>query len=302
MSLIAEIQDALLREGSPIGPILLKTRFVAHRLGVVELEDWVKHELDGYGSDVPVPDYRLMPVSYTGLFVSYTTRAVLPIAPYYIEKFAGENWNERPMRQSIGEVDDLLNQGEQTNNGYSISPGNLQLLLNHKVYPDHELLRVDGSIGRQSIVRIQNAVRSKLLDLTLQLEKSIPAVREITVGGAAAYLNPSQREEVKQVVNQYVYGGTAIASSGEGSSVTLISVQGDVNALRTALVSAGLTTESAGELAQIVSEEQPQDAEQPFGARAKVWLGTFASKAADAGLAIGQEIAKDAIMRYYGLK
>ncbi|MGA8158874.1 MAG: hypothetical protein WB822_22240, partial [Rhodoplanes sp.] len=62
MSLLREIQSSLL-EGREIGPILLKLRFLASRLGSVVLEEWVKHESEGYPNDVEVPSYRKIGVS-----------------------------------------------------------------------------------------------------------------------------------------------------------------------------------------------------------------------------------------------
>lgn len=67
MSLLREIQSSLL-EGREIGPILLKLRFLASRLGSVVLEEWVKHESEGYPNDVEVPSYRKIGVSYKGTF------------------------------------------------------------------------------------------------------------------------------------------------------------------------------------------------------------------------------------------
>jgi hypothetical protein len=67
MSLLREIQTALM-EAQPIGPILLKLRFLASRLGSNVLEEWVKHESEGYPPEVILPSYRKAPVSYVGSF------------------------------------------------------------------------------------------------------------------------------------------------------------------------------------------------------------------------------------------
>lgn len=68
MSLLREIQASLMERGQDTGPILLKLRFLASRLGSDVLEEWVKHESEGYPKDTEVPDYRKMKVSYTGDF------------------------------------------------------------------------------------------------------------------------------------------------------------------------------------------------------------------------------------------
>ncbi|WP_392664742.1 hypothetical protein [Amaricoccus sp. B4] len=58
MSLLREIQQSLMQEKSPIGPVLLKLRFLASRLGSDVLEEWIKYESEGYPSSSEVPDYR----------------------------------------------------------------------------------------------------------------------------------------------------------------------------------------------------------------------------------------------------
>jgi len=68
MSLLQEIQAAVIQEDTEIGPILLKLRLLASRLGSAPLEEWVKHESEGYPGDSPLPDYRIIHVSYTGTF------------------------------------------------------------------------------------------------------------------------------------------------------------------------------------------------------------------------------------------
>lgn len=110
MALLDDIQAAVLEEGADLGPILLKVRLLAARLGSQPLADWVKHESEGYPPDSPLPDYRIIPVSYTGSFSGPFGSGIrnAPIPPYLIEKFAGEKWTRYKMRQSIAAVDDLL--------------------------------------------------------------------------------------------------------------------------------------------------------------------------------------------------
>jgi hypothetical protein len=47
MSLLHDIQSAVLEEGADLGPILLKLRLLAALLGSQPLADWVRHESEG---------------------------------------------------------------------------------------------------------------------------------------------------------------------------------------------------------------------------------------------------------------
>ena len=58
MSLLHDIQTAVLQDDSDLGPILLKLRLLAARLGSQPFAEWVKHESEGYPSDADLPDYQ----------------------------------------------------------------------------------------------------------------------------------------------------------------------------------------------------------------------------------------------------
>jgi hypothetical protein len=47
MSLLQEIQESVIQEGTEIGPVLLKLRLLAARLGSAELGEWVEYESEG---------------------------------------------------------------------------------------------------------------------------------------------------------------------------------------------------------------------------------------------------------------
>jgi len=48
MSLLQQIQESVVNEKAGLGSILLKLRLLASRLGSDLLEEWVKHETEGY--------------------------------------------------------------------------------------------------------------------------------------------------------------------------------------------------------------------------------------------------------------
>ncbi|MFA6471472.1 MAG: hypothetical protein WCU00_05460, partial [Candidatus Latescibacterota bacterium] len=153
MSLLQDIQAAVLKEGSDLGPILLKVRLLATRLGSQPLANWVKHESEGYPSDVAVPDYRIIPVTYTATFSGPFGSGIrnAPIAPYLIEKFAGKSWNNYEIRQSIAAVDDLLTSSFPKGGSLSINAANLILLLQGKVYNGYACNDVTGTLSHASL-------------------------------------------------------------------------------------------------------------------------------------------------------
>lgn len=306
MSLLHEIQAAVIQEGTEIGPILLKLRLLASRLGSVPLEEWVKHESEGYPDGAPLPDYRIIHVSYTGTFNGPFGSGIknAPIPSYLVEKFAGKKWTHDEMRQSIAGIDELI-KGSEKSGMLQIDAANLILLLQKKIYPDYACNAVTGTVTRAQMVALQHAVRTRVLELTIGLEKSIPAAVSIVLAGSTSAVQVNS-EKVTQITNQVIYGNvTAIASSGAGATFNLAIQQGDQNSLVEALVKSGIPETDAAEFGRLVASEKPDSEVEPFGSKARTWLGENLKKAASGtwkmGVSVATEVLKQAALKYYGL-
>jgi hypothetical protein len=280
---------------------------LAARLGSQPLADWVKHESEGYPSDSPLPDYRILPVSYTGTFSGPFGSGIrnAPIPPYLIEKFAGENWIRHEMRQSIAAVDDLLATAKD-GGSFNINAANLILLLQGKVYEGYACNSITGTVSRAALAEIRHAVRSRLLELTIALEKSVPEATTIVIGKKDA--GSTQNSAVAtQISQQIIYGNvTTISATGDGAYINVAIGKGDAKALVDNLARAGISESDAKELAEIVATEKPESKEEPFGAKAKAWLLKNLKKAANGtwkvGVSVATDVIKEAVLKYYGLK
>lgn len=240
-------------DGGEIGPILLKLRFLASRLGSNVLEDWVKHESEGYPNGVDVPEYRKVGVSYAGNFSGPFGSGIqnAPIPPYLIEKFAGKRWTNYEMRQSAAAIDDLVGRGKGGGT-LLMSAGNLMLLLQGKVYEDYACNSVVGTISEAALAELQNAVRTRVLELTIEIEKSIPAAAEIALGPPASAPAIKDSDTVTQITQQTIYGDyTSISNTGADANIQVNIAKGDKAALVRALADAGITNADADEFAKI---------------------------------------------------
>lgn len=308
MSLLRKIQQTLLEPGQEIGPVLLKLRLLAARVGSDALGEWVKHESEGYPPGVDLPAYRYIGVSYiadfSGPFNSGIKNA--PIPNHLIERYAGKHWVEYAVRQSIAGIDVLVNQDKEEGS-LQIEASNLILLLQGNVYEGYACNGVRGRISRASLVEIQHAVRNRILELTIEMENSVPGIGEISSGGASPIGKERSGQEVTNITNQIIHGHyTSINNSGAGSNISAQISVGDQRQVQTAMEAAGIPAEDAAEFASILASEQPENEEQPFGAKAKRWLSKSMPKALDgtwkAGLAVATEVLSEAAKQYYGLK
>ena len=299
-----------MQQGQSIGPILLKLRFLASRLGSDLLEEWVTHESDGYPSDVEVPSYRKVGVTYTGTFFGPFSSAIqnAPIPSFLIEKYGGKQWTLYEMRQSVATVDDLLAAIEKNFGGsLHINASNLMLLLQGNVYEDYACNSVTGIISKASLTELQNAVRTRVLELTIELEKLIPAAAEITLGPIGSSPSVKDLETVTQITQQTIYGNvTAISSTGKGAQFDIRIAERDSDALVNTLIKAGIAKPDATELAEIIASEEGESKEEPFGAKAKAWVVKNIGKTADGtwkvGMAVATKVLTEAALKYYGFK
>lgn len=296
MSLLHDIQIRLLDDNANIGSILLKVRYLADRLGSASLEDWVRFEAEGYPDRSNVPEYRVSGVTYTGsLTDGYKNFSNIGIPPHIITKYGGEGWTSYGITDALPVIESML----ARNNGdgeFGIDASNLKLLLDNKIFRGYTLLDIDAKLDVGAFARIGAAVRAKLLDLVLALEKQIPEASKITVGTQAPAINDITRENVTQVFNQTIHGNvTNIANSGSAASISVNVLQGDVASLEKALAALGLTPGEASELANIAAGEKPEGGGKGFGARAAEWIGKRLSAGADGVMRIGGRVLEDEI-------
>lgn len=302
MSILREIQAAILSDQADLSTILLKTRFLASRLGSEPLEDWVKYETEGYPRDVAVPEYRVVSVTFRGTWSGPWNSGIqnAPIPSYLIEKHAGKHWTQHSVRESIAGVEELAKQET-----LRINASNLILLLQGNVYEDFACNSVTGDISPVALKEIKQSVRSRILELTIELEKRVPDAVEVTLLKAIPS-KPESEAAVTQIFNQTVYGNVTHVTTAGSGQVTLSIVAGDVGSMVSELVKAGLPRDAAKELSEIVASEQPASAETPLGKKALAWVKKNVPNAAGGAWKVGSsvlaDVATEAALKYYGLK
>jgi AbiTii len=300
MGLLHDIQAAVLDDGTDLGPILLKVRLLAARLGSQALGEWVNHESEGYPENAAVPEYRKIQVSYTATFSGPFGRVIneAPIPSLIIEDLAGEGWTAYEFRGGVAAVDDLL-ASTKNGGGLSIEASNLIFRLQGKIYPGNNCMSVSGRASRAALAELKHAVRSRVLELTIQLEKELPEAALVTLTKTDLG-SETTAAKATQISHQIIYGNL-ISASGN-ATVTVIAAH-DLKALVQFLAEKGLPEHDAKELGDIIASERPETSREPLGRRAKQWL---LDRAADGtwkiAVSVATELAKEAAMKYYGMK
>ena len=306
MSLLHQIQESVVQDGSSLGPILLKLRLLAARLGSNDLEEWVKHESEGYPQDAVLPDYRIVGVTYKGTFSGPFGSAIKndPIPPILIKTFANDSWNTHSVRESIAAVDELVKVSTK-GGSLGINASNLILLLQGKIYKGYACNDISGDISVVSLSEISQAVRNRVLELTIEFEKSIPSAAHITFGTQG--MDKDNASKAQQITQQIIYGNVGNAISGGSESTINVNIQShNKESVANYLKDSGISEEDARDFSLIVASETPSSSEEPFGEGAKNWIASNIRKAADGtwkvGMAVATKVLTEAALKYYGLQ
>lgn len=210
MTLLQEIIDGI--DDLPVHALLRKTKVLASRVDSESLGAWVANELNGYPAEAPVPDYRgPFPAIVMGQFMlPYTTSpSTLEIAPSsFAQKIRSEftGMFETLFVQPIAELDAASHVHDPSALkipwsadfvryvNHLIETGKVQQYVNALLLAAY---RVVNPLQLQGVV---DAVRTRLLDLTLAFEKLNPE-------SGAAGVPPPPAVQVQQLVTNNIFGG-----------------------------------------------------------------------------------------------
>lgn len=162
--LVLELQRDALDNNVDVSNLLRKAIVVSKKLGVTEIEEWIKQELSGYQvSEDSLPKYREV---HGAMKVFNPYHGLQPLHMQDAE--LAESLSRRGISQSIGELVSIVN---SSNSG----KGSLQI-----PYPQHiknqlmNLMRVPLEpiliVGKSQIHKILDSVRNEVLNWALELE------------------------------------------------------------------------------------------------------------------------------------
>ena len=298
---IDKIQADLVNHNTSISSTLLKLRLLAAKLGSDGLTEWIKYEAEGYPQDADIPTYRVVSISFSGTFHGILGSGVkdAPIPPILIKEFAGEDWITSRIRESAAAVENMAHQ----KNGIHLDFSNLIIPLRGKVYPDFEPAQIVGFISQTSLIDMANAIRNRLLEITIEIAKKIPGAEGVELASISR-----APEATTQIFHQTIHGNmTNIQSTGADANIQVIINKHDLESLKTGLLRSGLSEEDSKEVAKLISEQEPNDqVNTGFNDGIRKWLADRIASGFDAafkgGISALTKVVQEAAMQYWGLK
>jgi hypothetical protein len=198
-TIVEKLQQAALDRHTPVNDLLRRVKFVATKLGLINVEEWVDHELNGYHTSPP--DYRRV----HGVPIAVNPyRGPMPISGY----IEGLSWKQ--VRDPVSALEALV--------ASTASGGTL-----HMGYSDKVREKLDRAndvrgwdyymqVSPSELQRILDRVRTLVLDWALNLEKT-------GIMGTDDSFDQTDKEKAQAVATTINIGqiGSLVGNLGHGN-------------------------------------------------------------------------------------
>ncbi|MCJ8271134.1 MAG: hypothetical protein MJK04_17250 [Psychrosphaera sp.] len=164
--LVEELQRDALEQGVAVSELLRKALVISTKLGVSDIADWIKSELNGYTLDVElIPAYRKVHGK-----PKYLNPMNGPQPLIFKDEAMGNAYSTRAIMQPIGEIVSLVNE-DRTGKSRLLHisyPSNMQnYVIKTLGFPFESFLHVPAT----ELIGILESVRNRVLDWALELEQ-----------------------------------------------------------------------------------------------------------------------------------
>ena len=299
MSLLDDILNAAIDENVAVSALLMKCRLLAHRLGHEEFKQWVLWESDGYPKGAPLPDYRKVPANLKMRVATISEiHSSLPVPVNAIPDESISDFREINFRAGIPSLERMFVADKP--GALKISLGGLARTFQHmneiaaEEKIDGEILDLWQEFSSGQIAGLCNAVRGRVLDFTVEIQKKLPNAGEMSGDSPAA----ADRERlVSQVFHTAVNKGGSINMMGTAIDSTVINITaGDFDGLSKVLADKGLSPGNIEELKEALDADN-----DGLGSNVKKWLGKMTEMAAEGALKTSVDSVMEAVKQYCGL-
>jgi len=308
--MIAEIINELSDKKVPLSEPLLKLKIVAKRIKSDELFRIVSKEIEGYDGDEDLPDYRMAPAnSFASIQDGWNIHYNQHIPFTVFDEKLQEMFTKFPVTRGIEYLEDIvigsndtlgkffgadfaaLVTSEVNKKGWNVSFGDIRVTT-HKT----------------EIVGILGKIRSKFLDLVLELESNFPEIDD-------EIKKPLEKDnEIKQKATQIMAqinitntGDGNIINTGSGNemNISLDIKKNDIEHLMRVLQKAEVAESDISEITEIVQNEDYNKDDKKFGPKVQGWIQKMMGKALDGSWKIGIGMAGGLLAKiissYYGI-
>lgn len=240
-SLVLELQVEAMDPNIRITDLLRKVKFVAAKLGVDDILEWTNHELNGYPEDEDqIPEYRRIRGVAKAFNNLYQRWQKIEFEDHTLE----DRVSTQKSNQPISEIEQMA-QGADGSLTFIVSSAFALGELSHGSDP-----RI--FVANSQIVRILDAVRNRVQDWSLDLEKR-------GIMGEGMSFTPEEKQRAAEahyttsITNNYTISGSNVGIAGPVTADSIVQNIGpSMDELLAALASLKEAASDAGS-AEVVS-------------------------------------------------
>jgi hypothetical protein len=185
-ALVIELQSAAYDEKKPVSALLRLALAVGSKLGLTEIEEWLRAELNGYvvknSIDKDIPSYRIVGARLKGLN-PHTGWIPIEFADQKVRAMV----SSIPVLQPASELEHLIS-GDTDHLTMDVPLALKQLLWKSNGFQ----FQIAQHISRSQVVGILDTVRSRVLDFALELERR-------GIMGEGKSFTQSERSDAKSI-------------------------------------------------------------------------------------------------------
>lgn len=308
---ISEIINLLSDDNISLVNPFLKAQIFAKRIGNDELYKWVVQELNGYDIKSEIPSYRKAKTNDFAIlkqYGRYTNEQPLPLA-YFSEEVQSILLHYRVF-DSIKSLEGIVTADPKGSLHKPYNAGFCQMLSNDLKEQGltFEVHSLRTQVQIFELVGVLANIRSKLLELMLELEDDFPNI------DSELETRTIDKQAVNQTINIYMNkirikttGDGNIVNTGDNSTVinNAVVTKGNKESLKKFLNENGVSDEDVALLTEIIDEEASVTTPTKFGSKVGGWIQMMMGKAVsgvwEIGIGAAGSLLAEGILKYYGL-
>lgn len=300
MSLLREIQDGATDSTGRLADLLRKTKILSARLGSPQLAEWVDKELNGYAREDTLPNYRKAgPNRVTGNFAGIAGSGLEngEIPQACVDKDDVARLFHHEFVEGIAHYEELLAGGGAD---FAVPwPGNAVLKYASRVYQHMTMLSARQTLTAGAIYGVLDAVRTRLLDLALEIERENPDAGEAPLGGVP----PVPPEIVAQHFQSIIVQGShnTIAGAVQQQQIAYVASGPAWDELRGELLKLGFPPADVHDLHDAIeSDAEEIGAQGELGPATQSWIRRAAGRAKEIGSSVSTDVLTALIVKLLG--
>ena len=162
------LKNEIVKSDSKLSGLLRKAKIIAQEINDKKFLKWIEKELNGYNKNDKVPGYRIVKGEPMGW---NPQRGWIPFI--HEDPKTQELLSKRGVSQSIGELENLVENKEKSNNLQMPYPEEIQAKLSRSVGLTTKFTLFVPPVA---IYRILNSVRNKLLDWAIEVSRKYEGI------------------------------------------------------------------------------------------------------------------------------